>query len=170
MTRVHDRPRVREHDDAIAEKLIREAFPETEAPQEPPIVQPPAETEEGTPERPIRWMRWLAGAAGVIALVVVAAVVINRDEGTAPTETAAVTEFHTADWYEHMLTPTAVVTPTAEFHTADWYEHMLTPTAVVTPTAEFHTADWYEHMLTPTAVVTPTAEFHTADWYEHMLS
>jgi len=97
---------VREHDDAVAEKLIREAFPETEAPQEPPVVKPPAETEMGTPERPIRWMRWLAGAAGVIALVVAAGIVINRDDSTAPTETAVVTEvgeFHTADWYEHML-------------------------------------------------------------------
>jgi hypothetical protein len=156
MVQILERPELRHEGDT--DTLVRE--PQEVATPRTPVIEHP---EVVVRHRPVRWMGWLQllGLFAISALVVVLA---TADKVGEPAR-----EFHTADWWEHMLTPpVAVVEPAAEFHTADWWEHMLTPLMAVEPLVTVQTADWWEHML----AVEPLAGqvFHTADWWEHVLA
>jgi hypothetical protein len=159
MLQTLERPEVR--DERHGDTLVRE--PRDVPTDQPSVIERPEIEHHVTRRRPVRWLGWLS-LVGLFAILTLVVVLATGDRAGEPTRA-----FHTADWWEHMLTPAVVMEPVAEFQTADWWEHMLTPAVVMEPVAEFHTADWWERMLTPAADAEVVTTAHSADWWEHVI-
>lgn len=173
MTRTHDRPRVQERDEAVAEQLIREAFRDVQQPQEPPTVQPPARTEVGTPGRPIRWMRWLALGAVLLIVGVGATVLLTRDSGTTTTTYSNpvrdIGNYRTADgWVRYFESQVQTPNVTLDFRTADGWERYFA-SLVQSPnvTHDYRTADGWARFFDRTTM--GTLDFRTADGWDRVL-
>lgn len=136
MMRTLERPEVR--DERHGDTLVGEA---RDVPTEQPSVIERGEIEQVTRRRPVRWLGWLS-LVGLFAISMLVVVLATGDRAGEP-----IRAFHTADWWERMLTPAVVVEPVAEFHTADWWERRLTPAVDADAVTSAHTADWWERVV-----------------------